>query len=188
MGQVPMGPLMPPQQPRMPMRQRVSNDAMMKDAFPKWLTQYGMGVYLTALMVVSFLYSSHALPWYYVLSGVVTVSVFFLYGSKAIKDTAIVNVHKAKSFENRIFITAFILRVIFVLLLYEIFMNNYPDAMGWENGDAPYYHELGMYVSELIQKGDYHFYDRISQWSGNSDIADMGYGIYIGSMLEEAEN
>ena len=145
---------MPPQEPRVTMRQRVLNDAMMKDAFPKWITQYGMGVYLAALMVVSFLYSSHALPWYYVLSGVVTVSAFFLYGSKAIKDTAIVSVHKAKSFEKRIFITAFILRVIFVLLLYEIFMNNYPDAMGWENGDAPYYHELGMYVSELIQKGE----------------------------------
>ena len=35
-------------------------------------------------------------------------------------------------------------------------------------------------ISILIEKGNFHFYDEISRWCGNDDIADMGYGVYVG--------
>jgi 4-amino-4-deoxy-L-arabinose transferase-like glycosyltransferase len=171
---------MPPHAPK-PMRQRMMNRmGALKDAFPKWLSQYSIVVYILALAVVSFMYSSHSLPWYYMLSGVVAVIVFFLYGGSVTKETSIEKIRKSQRFERRIFFIAFIPRVVFMLLLYQIFMANYGDSLGFENMDALYYDELGTYVAGLIKKGNFHFYDEISSWSGSSDVADMGYGVYVG--------
>lgn len=186
--QPPMGPVMSPQAP-MSMRQRVMRGvAKKKDVFPKWLAQYAIVTYILALMVVSFMYSSYSLPWYYMLSGVVAVMVFFLYGSTAIKDTSLDKIRKESRFEKRIFLIAFIPRVIWMFLIYTIFMNSYGNAFGFENADATYYDTLGQFVAGLIRNGNFHFYDEISRWSGSEDIADMGYGIYAGMIYTLTDN
>lgn len=171
--QMPMMPL--------PMRPKAS-------IWPKWLTQYAVGVYLAALAVVTMMYSSYSLPWYYMLSGIVAVTVFFLYGSTVAKNTAIDRIHKAKNFEKRIFLIAFVPRLLFVLLLYWIFQETYGDAFGFENADATYYDDLGQFVASLISDGNFHFYDEISKWCGNDDIADMGYGVYLGFIYWLTDN
>ena len=160
-------------------RQRRPN-ASAKVIFPQWLTRNALITYFLALAVVTFMYSAYSLPWYYMLSGVVAVMVFFLYGSTAIKDTSLDKIRKESRFEKRIFLIAFIPRVIWMFLIYTIFMQNYGDAFGFENADATYYDALGQFVVGLIRKGNFHFYDEISKWSGNEDIADMGYGVYGG--------
>lgn len=179
--QPPMGQMMPPPQAPMPMLQRKMNRmGAMKDAFPKWLSQYSIVVYILALLVVSFMYSAHSLPWYYMLSGVVAIVAFFLFGSSLAKETSLDKIRNEKRYEKRIFLVAFIPRILFTIVLYWAFQANYGDAFGFENADATYYDELGGFVAKLIEKGDFHFYDQISKWSGHDDIADMGYGIYVG--------
>ena len=170
-----------PLPPQMQMRQRIMKGVKkIPDAFPKWLSQYSIVVYILALAVVSFLYSTYSLPWYYMLSGVVAVLTFFLYSSAVVDRTSEHRIRKQKSFEKRIFLIAFIPRVVLTLLLYQIFMSNYGDSFGFETGDALYYDELGQFVVGLIEKGNFHFYDEISRWGGNDEIADMGYGVYVG--------
>ena len=156
--------------------------------FPKWFSRYAIGVYLLALAVVTMMYASHSLPWYYMLSGITGVLALFLYGSKVVKDTAIDCIRKTINYEKRIFLIAIVPRVIWVLLIYTILMKYYGDAFGFENADATYYNDLGAYVSGLISEGDFHFYDRIAKFSGNDDIADMGYGIYVGFLYWLTDN
>jgi len=171
---------MMPQGP-MPVRRRVMNRASkMPDAFPKWLSQYSVVVYILALTVVSMMYSGYTLPWYYMLSGVVAIIVFFLFGSSLSERMTPLKIRKEKVFEQRVFWIAFILRAAWMFLIYLIFMQNYGDAFGFENADARYYHDLGEFVSGMIADGNFHFYDEISHWSGSDDLADMGYGIYVG--------
>lgn len=176
------GTMPPPMPPRGKWQRRAMNamERVRGISFPKWLTQYSIVVYIAALMVVTFMYSSHSLPWYYMLSGVVTVAIFFLYGSNLAKRTTPFRISRAKTFEQRIFLIAFSLRALWMLLIYSIFMQNYGDAFGFENADAQYYDDLGQYVAVLIDKGNFHFYDEISHWCGNDDLADMGYGVYVG--------
>ena len=150
------------------------------DAWPKWLSKNAIAVYLLALGAVTLMYSAYSLPWYYMLSGVVAVLAFFQYGSKVAKDLAPNRIKKEKNFEKKIFTIAFVPRLVTMLLIYAVFQANYGNAFGFENGDAEAYEELGTYVSYLISDGDFHFYDRISRYTNNSDIADMGYGIYMG--------
>ena len=160
-------------------RQRRPNAAA-KAIFPQWLSRNALIMYFMALAVVTFMYSAYSLPWYYILSGVVAVMVFFLYGSTAIKDTSLDKIRKESRFEKQIFLIAFIPRVIWMFLIYTIFMNSYGDAFGFENADATYYDTLGQFVAGLIRNGNSHFYDEITKWSGSDELSDMGYGIYVG--------
>lgn len=188
--QPPQGEQMPPFAPVPPMngvqgtvygaqRQRRPNAAA-KAIFPQWLSRNALITYFLALAVVTFMYSAYSLPWYYFLSGVIAMLVFFLYGSSIVKDTSIDKVRKSKRFEKKIFSIAFISRLSLTLLLYLIFQENYGDAFGFEAGDALFYDEMANYVADLIRNGNFHFYDAISRWAGNIDISDMGYGIYVG--------
>lgn len=153
---------------------------MVWKSLPKWFSVYSIIAYVLALTMVTIMYTDYSLPWYYMLSGIVGTVIFFIYGSKAIKDTSVSKVRKERACEKRLFLLAFIPRVLFMFLLYWIFMKNYGDSFGFENMDALGYDELGGYVADLISREDYHFYDRISHYTGHDDIADMGYAIYVG--------
>lgn len=157
-------------------------------SFPKWLSQYSIVAYILALAVVSFMYSAYGLPWYYMLSGVTGVVAIFLFGSYMAERLSPLRVHKEKIFKQRIFLIAFIPRIVWMLLIYNLFMQNYGDSFGFEHGDAEYYDLLGRYVSGLISNGDFHFYERITHWCGNDDLADMGYGIYVGFVYWLTDN
>ena len=182
--QEPQGQMMPPIEPRAISREPrgwMRRVVKAKDAFPKWLSQYSIVIYLLALGVVSFMYSEHSLPWYYMLSGVMAVLTFFLYGGYATKNLAVDKVRREKRFERRLLLMSFIPRLLFTLLLYWLFQTNYQDAFGFEAGDAQYYHDLGEFVAMRINEAHFNFFEDIPKWNGGQDdIADMGYGIYVG--------
>ena len=150
------------------------------DAWPRWLSKNAITVYFLALAMVSLMYSAYSMPWYYMLSGVVAVLAFFQYGSKVAKDLAPSRIRKEKTFEKRISTIAFVLKLIWMLLIYTIFMTTYGDAFGFENADATYYNDIGQFVASLISEGNFHFYSEISRYAGLDDVSDMGYGIYVG--------
>lgn len=159
-----------------PGRRRLNNTV--SAIFPKWLTRNALIVYFLVLAIVSFMYSAYSLPWYYMLSGVVAVMVFFLYGSTAIKDTLIEKIKKEKRFEKRLLLIAFIPRVLFMLLLYWIFQANFGDAFGFENADANYYHVQGQMFAEALKNGRF-----VEEWKHanlGADISDLGYASYVG--------
>ena len=170
---------------QMPYRKRIQNRLYnvadrMKSIYPQWVSQFAIVVYIVALIVVSFLYSSHNLPWYYMLSGLLSVMIFFILGIYYVKQTHITKIRNTVKFEKRIFLIAFLPRVLFVLLINWIFQSNYGDSFGFENQDALYYDELAQHVSGLIKEGNFHFYDEILRWGAKDDISDMGYGVYVG--------
>ena len=172
----------PPMFPRGRWQRKVMNMiGRAKCVYPDWLSKYAVTTYLLALIIVNVLYSTYNVPWYYLLSGIVSVFVLFIYGRRLAINTSTLQVRKERTFERRIFVIAFFVRILWTLLIYYLFMRDYGDAFGFENGDAVYYDDLGQFVSGLINDGDFHFYDAITKWNGgHGDIADMGYGIYVG--------
>lgn len=172
---------------RMPLRQRVMNRARrMQDIFPRWLSLYPIVMYILALMVVSFMYSEYSLPWYYMLSGVVFVCIFFLYSSTLIEQTSVLKMRRKERFERRIFIISLVLRVVWTVLIYTLFMQNYGDAFGFENGDTTFYDYQGQLFSQSIKDGNF-----FSQWQKTSefiDISDLGYSAYVGFVYWLTDN
>lgn len=176
--QPPVGQNEPPRH-GIPMRQRMMKEARkLQDVFPRWLSTYPIVIYILALAVVSFTYSSYRMPWYYLLSGVVVVMVFFLYGSTAIKDTSLDKIRKESRFEKRIFLIAFIPRVIWMFLIYTIFMNSYGNAFGFENADATFYDQLGRDFAQGFREG--HIFSTWKDMTNYLDVSDMGYALYVG--------
>ena len=173
-----LGMPMPPQAP-MSMRQRMSRGVRrVQDVFPRWLSTYPVVTYIVALLVVSFMYSEYSMPWYYTLSGVIAVLVFFLLGSTVATRTSVDRIHKERRFERRIFLIAFIPRVMFMLLLYWIFQANYGDSFGFEDGDATFYDELGRDFAISMRNGN--FSEMWTQINTKIDLSDLGYGVYVG--------
>ena len=175
-----------PQMPPRPMMPTPMREVLLK--FPSWLNKYAVVVYVMALLIVTGIYSAYSMPWYYLLSGVVSVTLFFGYGMNLTKRYAVNKIKREVNFEKRIFGIAFLLRAIWVITIYAIFMTYYGDAFGFENADASYYNDLGQFVAGLIDKGNFHFYDEIAKWSRNDDIADMGYGVYLGFIYYLTDN
>ena len=149
-----------------------------QDVFPKWLSTYPIVIYILALVVVSFMYSAYSLPWYYMLSGVAAVLVFFLLGSTFAMRTSVDSIPRAKRFERRIFLIAFVARLIFMLLIYWIFMANYGNAFGFENRDPSGYDKLGYTFKEAISNS--RFLEAWEEQQAYLDVSDMGYAAYLG--------
>jgi 4-amino-4-deoxy-L-arabinose transferase-like glycosyltransferase len=174
-------PMVPPTMPPRGQWQRRAMNAIGRVkgiSFPKWLSQYGVVVYILTFAVVNLMYSTYSLPWYYMLSGVVSVTVFFLFGSHLAAQTALANMRRERSFEQRIFWISFILRLVWMLLIYTIFMEIYGDELGFENSDALFYDDVGKTLAEALRRGDF-----ISTWNTHAnllELADMGYVTYLG--------
>ena len=187
-----MEPEMPPELP-MPMSRRarmgqrmIKGARRMQDIFPRWLSIYPIVTYILVLMVMSLMYSEYSLPWYYVLSGVIAVLVFFLYGNTMLKNMSVVRMSKERVFEKRLFIYSLLPRLLLTLFMYWIFMVNYGDAFGFENGDALFYHDLGVGLSQAISDGEFDI-----AWQHNRnvlDISDMGYATYVGLIYRLTDN
>ena len=88
-----------------------------KDIYPSWVSRYAIAMYIIALAVVSMAYSAYSLPWYYMLSGIIAVLVFFLYGSTVAQNTSVLRMREEVAFEIRLFLVAFIPRVLLMLIL-----------------------------------------------------------------------
>ena len=147
-------------------------------SFPHWLAQYSVATYLLTLVLVTLVYSTYMLPWYYMLSGVVSVLVFFFYGWSLAKRTSPLKLRKEKTFEQRIFWIAFIPRITWMICIYLIFMQNYGNAFGFEKMDASGYDMLGYSFKVAISEG--HFMAEWNSEKGYLDISDMGYATYLG--------
>ena len=146
--------------------------------FPKWISRNALMVYFLALTVVSLMYSAYSLPWYYMLSGIVSVLVFFIYGSKLVRLTSLDKMPREKRFEKRIFMIAFFPRIIWVILLYIIFKQTYGDAFGFENADATFYDQLGRDFAQGFREG--HIFSTWKDMTNFLDVSDMGYALYVG--------
>lgn len=148
--------------------------------FPKWISNKAIIIYGIALVIVTGMYFAHSMPWYYMLSGVVSVLVFFYYGNQLTRKWSPDRVRSEKRFEKKIFTTAFMLRVAWMFLIYFVFLNSYGDAFGFENADADFYDQLGEFSAERFRAGDFLIKKDIERWGGRVDISDMGYGYYVG--------
>lgn len=153
---------------------------------PKWVSSYAIGFYIAALLVVTFMFSSYAMPWYYLLSGIASILAFFLWGQYQYDKWNIYKVRKEKNYEKNLFIVSLIPRLVWTILIYYLFMQNYGDAFGFENGDATFYDYQGQLFSQSIKDGNF-----FSQWQKTSefiDISDLGYSAYVGFVYWLTDN
>lgn len=154
---------------------------------PRWLNDRAIWLYVAALFFITILYSTFSLPWYYMLSGVVSVFVFFVYGRHLSQTLSFRRVSSSRAFEKKIFSIAFCVRLAWMLLIYNIFLESYGNPFGFENADACYYDEKGQNVAEWLVEGNF-----VTEWLSwkekhHGDVSDLGYATYVGFLYFIAE-
>ncbi len=145
--------------------------------FPTRIANPAMGAYVLLLAIVSFALMSFAMPWYYLLVGVIEVLAFFHYAHRQNRMWAF---ERPKRFERKVFWTGFFIRATCVLVTYIVFIRVFDDPLGWDAADASFYDDIGQFVAGLIKDGNFHFYQELNQYTGGADWSDLGYGIYLG--------
>ncbi len=118
----------------------------MLNYFPKYFSTRSIICYLVTLALVSVMFLNHAMPFQFMLFGLLPVLVFFTYSNKLTMGWKKIT---KKTFTKKLFLTALIIRVVYVLFiyLYYIEMTGYPHA--YNAGDELLYTYVGTLWREV---------------------------------------
>lgn len=139
----------------------------------KTISNNAITAYIVALFVVSAYFMRHSIAWYFMLFGVLEVVGFYYYGNVLSKQYI---KYTEKTFAKKIFVTAFIVRIIYVLFSYLFYdaMTGQPFEFG--AADSMFYHGSAQNIAKLFSDG--HF--NVLSYMHDIDMADTGYAIYLG--------
>lgn len=109
-------------------------------------------------MVCAWLFVPRFLPFIWIFSGALAVFSFFFFGSIVSVRWAEIN---QKSFQNKLFITALVIRVVYVILIYFFYQAKTGKPFEFNSGDAIGYHGTAVWLVDLFFYGhlDYYFLD-----------------------------
>ena len=150
-------------------------DANRVNFMPRKISNMGMITYLLAMMACTLVYSRHILDWKWWIFGMVSVFGFFYFAN--LQTKLWINLRPI-TFTKKLFWSAFVLRVVWVLVSYFLYnqWTGTPFSIG--AGDELFYDEVGHYGASLIRDGNWKIYSEIIDYS-NAAFSDMGYPIYL---------
>ncbi len=138
--------------------------------FPKYFTNKAIVLYFVALLIVSIIFFDYMLPLQFMLFGVVAVVAFFYFSNVlTIRWQKI----SEKSYVRKLFITALILRSVYVIFSYYFYIAITGQVFGYSEADALIYDAI---ANDLATRGFDHYQSAL--WG--MDISDHGYPTYLG--------
>ena len=180
------GQMMPPQAPMMPPpqgwrgrrnRQLMSGIALGMTSLPDWFATYAFATYLVALVGVNILFSGHGTEWYFWLFGIAWVAGFFFLSVKFSRDWSVLKVHKAKSFEKKLFWTGFWIRALYAIFIYFFYIEMTGKPYEFAVADSEGYIEVAQDWS-LYWRTD-RLWSELIKYANQSGYSDMGYPLLI---------
>lgn len=88
--------------------------------FPKYFTSRAIYCYLATLALISLVFYKYAMPFQFMLFGIVAVLVFFLFGNRLTMEW---QRFSTKTFAKKLFVTALLIRVVYVFFIYLYYIN-----------------------------------------------------------------
>lgn len=143
----------------------------MLSSFPKQISNKAIGIYLVSLTVVSVVFMNYVMAFKYMLIGFIFVFGFFFFSnnlSVSWKRTS------SKVFVKRLFWTALVLRVIWVVFSYYFYIAETGMPFEWISRDALGAHNEAVWLTSKSWSFvyEYYFLDR-------TGVSDVGYPLYV---------
>ena len=139
--------------------------------FPRFFSTRAIICYLVTLALVSIIFMNYAMPFQFMLFGIVPVCIFFVYSNKLSISWQKYSEHL---FAKRLFLTALIIRIVCVLFLYFYFLEMTGLPHTYAVGDELQYH----YAAGLWRlKGFDKFWVELNTFYG---LGDRGYIMWLG--------
>ena len=107
--------------------------------FPRYFSTRAIVCYLVTLALVSVFFMSYAMPFQFVLFGLVAVLVFFVYSNKLTMDWYR---FPERTFTKKLFTTALIIRVVYAVFIYFYYIEMTGEPFAYHYGDEGLYYEM----------------------------------------------
>lgn len=128
-------------------------------------------LYIAALITVSLVFFKYAMQYTYILLGLIEVVAFFLcsshfsraWGRKSNKDFAL-----------SLFVTALVMRVVWVVFSYFLYISLTGVPFEPEAGDSIGYHQMGLWLYKLPIKQVWFYL-----FTNTGTYSDSGYNLYL---------
>ena len=142
----------------------------------KYISSKAIRLYFAALAVVSVLFFSYSMKWYWFVIGAISVVGFFNYAPKLTHSW---ERYTPRLFEKKLFCTALIIRVIFVILSYFFYLGMTGQPFEYGAADAAGYHGEASWLADMIKNGDISPYIKYIENEGGG-VSDLGYNVWLG--------
>lgn len=142
---------------------------------PKQISTKALTVYLISLACVSIAFYRYAMPFEYILMGVIFVTGFFLLSANYSRRWMNYTQHQ---FVKSVFWWAFLLRVTWVIFSYFYYTAKTGQPFEFDAADAMGYHEEAKWLAGVSwsQVMDYYF--------NRGYVSDSGYGFYLTTLYK----
>lgn len=107
--------------------------------FPQYFSSRAIACYVLTLALVSVFFMSHAMPFQFMLFGFVAVLLFFTYASKLTMQW---QKYSQSMFTKKLFYSALIIRVVYVVFIYFYYMEMTGLPHAYHPGDELEYHGI----------------------------------------------
>ena len=145
----------------------------MLNYFPRFFSVRAIICYLVTLVLVSSFFIRYAMPFQFMLFGIVSVIVFFVYCNKV---TMRWQYYKPKVFTKKLFITALVIRVIYVIFIYFYYIEMTGQPNMYHAGDELFYVYIGTLLREV--HGSFSEFQNLLDLY-RVDFSDSGYCYWI---------
>lgn len=134
--------------------------------FPRYFSARAIICYFTTLAITSALFLSYVMPFQFIAFGIVFVCIFFVYSNKLTLDW-----HKLKpsKFVRKLFTTAVVIRVVYVIFVYFYYIEMTGIPFMFHTGDEGSYYGAAVVLNE---EGFENFAKYMKTWFA---LSDSGY-------------
>lgn len=146
----------------------------MLNCFPQIFSKKVIWLYLAALLVVSLAFLNYSMKALFLISGILSVVLFFHFSNTLPKKWARIS---DRSFGKKIFVTALIIRVLWVIISCIMFWYLFDDLFDFEAKDSRTYHDCAVLGHQLMKNREY--FANIGNLGIGDELADTGYVTYL---------
>ena len=142
--------------------------------FPKYYTDKAMYVYFALLVCVPVIFG-YPMEWYFWILGIVEVVGFFYFAHKL---PITWKNYSPKAFAKKLFTTALIIRIIYVVFSYWFYYEMTGSPYEFNAADVVFYNEMGQYGHRLLSNGDWNLLEKFEAYA-KMQLSDSGYPLYL---------
>ena len=138
----------------------------MLDYFPQYFSTRAIICYVVTLALISAFFISYVMPFQFMLFGLIPIIVFFTYATKLTRDW---QKYSERTFTNRLFTIAILLRIICVIFIYFYYISATGRPFKYGTGDDTFYADMGHLWRE------YGFQETVNLMREYAVFSDRGY-------------
>lgn len=141
----------------------------------RYISAFGIGIYLIALITISLVFKGHALSAKWIVWGICEVLFFFVLISFYYPRW---KTNDPKQFQRKVFWTALGIRVVYAFVMCYYYYYQTGKAFEYDAGDSIWYHTTSVYLSKAVRQGYIRFVFQYLR-AYTMGFSDQGYVLWL---------